>query len=68
MKAIGTRAEVFHGTAEHTAGGLKKKDLKKNKFGRIVSVKASLSSKKRFDANPSLKKKFAQAQKKYAFK
>jgi hypothetical protein len=68
MKTIGTRAEVFHGTAVHTTGGLTKKDLKKNKFGRIVSKKASMASKKRFDANPNLQKKFSEAQKKFAFK
>ena len=67
MKAIGTRAEVFHGTALHTSGGLTKKDLKKNRFGRIVSKKASETSRKRFYANPSLQKKFKAAQKKYAF-
>ena len=68
MKTVGTRAEVFSGRAMHTSGGLTKKDLKKNKFGRIVSRKASLESKKRFDANPALKKKFATYQKKFAFK
>jgi|TARA_R110001583_G_scaffold14224_13_gene59857 hypothetical protein len=26
-KMIGSRAQVFHGTADQTAGGLKKKDL-----------------------------------------
>jgi len=41
MKAIGSRAQVMHGTADHTAGGLKKGDLKMNKWGRIVSRKKS---------------------------
>ncbi len=41
MRAIGTRAEVMHGTAHHTSGGLTKKHLKYNKHGRIVSRKAS---------------------------
>jgi hypothetical protein len=36
-KAIGSRAQVMHGTAHHTSGGLTKKDLKYNKWGRIVS-------------------------------
>jgi len=67
MKAIGTRAEVFHGTADHTSGGLTKKDLKKNRLGRIVSKKASLASRKRFYANPGLQKKFKESQNKYAF-
>ena len=68
IKTIGSRAEVFHGTAKHTSGGLTKNDLKKNRFGRIVSKKASLESKKRFFKNPELQKKFKQAQKKHAFK
>lgn len=37
IKAKGTKAEVFHGTAKHTSGGLFKKDLMKTKRGRIVS-------------------------------
>jgi hypothetical protein len=39
VKTIGTRAKVWHGTAEKTAGGLKKADLMKNKRGEIVSKK-----------------------------
>lgn len=35
--AVGTKAQVFHGTAKHTSGGLTKKDLMKTKVGRIVS-------------------------------
>ena len=46
MKTIGTRAEVMHGTAKKTSGGLTKKDLKYNKHGRIVSVKMSNRAKK----------------------
>jgi hypothetical protein len=46
MKTVGTRAEVMHGTAKHTSGGLTKKDLKYNKHGRIVSVKMSNRAKK----------------------
>ena len=45
-KAVGTRAEVMHGTAHHTSGGLTKKDLKYNKRGRIVSRRASEAGKK----------------------
>ena len=41
MKAVGSRAQVMHGTADHTSGGLKKGDLKMNKWGRIVSRKKS---------------------------
>lgn len=46
MKTVGTRAEVMHGTAHHTSGGLTRKDLKYNKHGRIVSRKASAAGKK----------------------
>jgi hypothetical protein len=46
VKAVGTRAEVMHGTAHHTSGGLTLKDLKYNKHGRIVSRKASENGKK----------------------
>jgi hypothetical protein len=45
-KTTGTRAEVWHGTAKHTSGGLEKKDLLKNKHGRIVSKKKHHSEKK----------------------
>ena len=34
---IGSRAQVFHGTAYKTSGGLTKIGLKKNKHGNIVS-------------------------------
>jgi hypothetical protein len=34
---IGTRAQVWHGTAQKTTGGLTKNDLMMNKHGRIVS-------------------------------
>ena len=37
----GAKARVFRGVKDHTSGGLQKKDLKKNKRGRIVSAKAS---------------------------
>lgn len=45
-KAIGSRAEVMHGNAHHTSGGLTKGDLKYNKWGRIVSIKKSQKAKK----------------------
>lgn len=45
-RAVGSRAEVMHGTAHHTSGGLTKKHLKYNKWGRIVSVAKSLKAKK----------------------
>ena len=42
---VGTRAQVWHGTADRTSGGLRKKDLKMVK-GRIKSIKASRAAKK----------------------
>jgi hypothetical protein len=37
MVAVGSKSQVWHGTARHTSGGLTKKDLMKTKKGRIVS-------------------------------
>merc|ERR1711862_834892 len=37
---------VFRGSKEKTIGGLTKSDLIKNKYGKIVSKKASLRAKK----------------------
>lgn len=51
----GTKAEVYHGTAHRTTGGLKRSDLKK-KDGRIISKAKSAAAKK----NPGLSK-FLQA-------
>jgi hypothetical protein len=45
-KTIGSRAEVFHGNAKHTSGGLTKANLVMNKHGRIVSRKKHVSAKK----------------------
>ena len=45
-KLSGSRAEVWHGTAYKTSGGLKKHHLKKNKSGRIVSIAKSNTAKK----------------------
>ena len=47
---IGSRAQVMHGNATHTAGGLTKKDLKK-KDGEIISKSKSKDAK----ANPWIK-------------
>jgi len=47
MKTVGSRAEVLHGTAAQTSGGLTKKALKVSKVsGEIVSVKAAKKGKK----------------------
>jgi hypothetical protein len=44
---VGSRAQVFNGTADQTSGGLTKKDLKKNpKTGEIVSKAKSAGEKK----------------------
>ena len=51
MKTYGSRAQVWHGTAKQTRGGLTKKHLFKKK-GRIRSKKASKQAKK----NQNLKK------------
>jgi hypothetical protein len=45
-KATGTRAQVWHGTAKHTSGGLTKPALMMNKHGRIVSRKKHNTAKK----------------------
>jgi hypothetical protein len=46
MQRIGSRAQVMHSNAKMTGGGLKKKDLKYNKQGKIVSKKMSAMAKK----------------------
>lgn len=43
---IGTRAQVWHGTAYKTTGGLTKSDLFQNKAGRIVSKSKHASAKR----------------------
>jgi hypothetical protein len=48
IPAVGSRAQVYHGNAKHTAGGLTKKHLTKNKVGKIVSKKASMQAKKAY--------------------
>lgn len=46
MQTIGTRAQVWHGTAKKTSGGLTKSHLMQNKHGRIVSRRKHASGKK----------------------
>jgi hypothetical protein len=46
MQTVGTRAQVWHGTAKKTNGGLTKQNLMKNKHGRIVSKRKHASGKK----------------------
>ena len=45
-QTIGSRAQVMHGNAKKTSGGLTKSQLKYNKQGKIVSKKASALAKK----------------------
>ena len=46
VKRVGSRAEVWHGNAHHTPGGLTKKGLLKNKHGEIVSKLKHIQAKK----------------------
>lgn len=46
MPKIGSKAQVFHGTAHHTKGGLTRKHLMQNKRGKIVSKKQAAAGKK----------------------
>ena len=39
IASSGSKAQVWHGTASKTPGGLTRKDLMKTKKGRIVSKK-----------------------------
>lgn len=43
---FGSRTQVYNGTAYKTSGGLTKKDLLMNKWGRIVSEKKHKTAKK----------------------
>ena len=44
-KLVGTRAEVMHGTAYKTSGGLTKEKLVYSKTGRIVSKSKHITAK-----------------------
>ena len=48
MLTVGSKAQVFHGSAKHTKGGLTRKDLVKNKRGKIVSRKQAAAGKKAY--------------------
>jgi hypothetical protein len=69
VETVGSKAMVFHGSAKKTAGGLKKKDLFKDKDGNIKSKKASAAAKKNnnlgdFKAKKGKKGEFNKAPKK----
>jgi hypothetical protein len=49
VKRIGTKAQVYNGRARQTSGGLRKHDLIRNPFGRIVSKRKSENALKNFD-------------------
>ena len=61
---VGSKREVFNGTAEKTKGGLRKKDLVKNKRGRVVSIKKSEAGKKSFRNNHAMKKQAQEVKRK----
>lgn len=46
VSLVGSKAQVFHGTAVKTAGGLLKGDLFKGADGKIKSKKASAAAKR----------------------
>lgn len=46
MLYYGSRAQVMHGNAKMTTGRLRKEQLRYNKKGKIVSIKASDRAKK----------------------
>lgn len=45
-RRLGSKAQVWHGTAHHTSGGLTKKQLMRTKAGRIVSRRKHALGKK----------------------
>lgn len=48
----GSRANVMKGIATRTSGGLTRSDLKRNRQGRIVSVRASAAARQKLANNP----------------
>lgn len=50
MQIIGSKAEVFNGTATRTSGNLLKEDLMINRRNKIVSRKAYEAALNRYDA------------------
>ena len=47
MKLVGSRLQVYKGTATRTSGGLKKKDLATNRSGKIVSKRKQMLAKQK---------------------
>lgn len=50
-RRVGTKQEVWDGTAERTVGGLKKADLALNKHGRACSSKKQAIGKALYEKN-----------------
>ena len=46
IRTVGCKGDVWYGRAKHTSGGLKRSDLKQNKYGKIVSKKKSSIAKR----------------------
>jgi len=57
MKRIGSRLQVYRGKAIKTSGNLRKKDLKKNKYGNVVSKKVSRIAKNKSNLKGNIRKK-----------
>ena len=51
IETVGSKRQVFNGSAKRTSGGLIKSDLIRNKRGHIVSKKQHASGKKAFIRN-----------------
>lgn len=51
VHTIGSRAQVMHDHACHTSGGLEKEELRRNKYGEIVSIKKSKLGKQLYRQN-----------------
>jgi hypothetical protein len=47
VSKYGSRRQVFNGTAVMTTGGLRKEQLTKNQYGRIVSTRRHTFAKER---------------------
>ena len=62
QRTIGSRRQVWNGTAIKTSGGLTKAHLKKNKRGRIVSIRKSNMAKKKYKSSGFSKYKKTAAQ------
>ena len=45
-QTTGSKAQVFHGTAKHTPGGVFKDGIKQKRNGRLVFLKASRSARR----------------------